>query len=242
MKKNFRKAPYRIALFKSIAPEIRLPPEPILTRWGTWLEAAIYYCENFQIIYSVINALDENDADCIKKVKLCILKPGLENNLTYIKSNFQVITMAIVKLQTKNLPLAESLSVIQEVTSKFQSLKGTQGKAVLLKLQKVFEKNEGLKILEKILNILEEEDQILDMSQFPEDYSCNDFVFFKYAPTTSVDVERSFSAYKTLLSDNRRAFTFENLRKHLIIQCNNKIHILALIIVFLSAISPEPWS
>lgn len=220
MKTIFRKAPYRVALFKSIAQGIRLPPEPILTRWGTWLEAAIFYCENFQIISSVINALDENDADSIKKVKLCLLKPGLENNLAYIKSNFQVLTMAIVKLQTKNLPLADSLTVIQEVKSKFQSLKGTQGKAVILKLQKVFEKNEGLKMLEKISNILEGEDEISDMSQFPDDYSCNDFVYFKYAPTTSVDVERSFSSYKTLLSDNRRAFTFENLRKHLIIQLN----------------------
>lgn len=34
MKKNFRKAPYRVALFKSIVQRIRLPPEPILTRWG----------------------------------------------------------------------------------------------------------------------------------------------------------------------------------------------------------------
>jgi len=74
MKNIFRKAPYHVALFKSISPGIRLPPEPILTRWGTWLEAAINYCENV------------------------LLKPGLENNLDYIKSNFQVLTMVIVKL------------------------------------------------------------------------------------------------------------------------------------------------
>jgi len=56
------------------------------------------------------------------------LKPGLENNLTYIKSNFQVLIKAIVQLQMKNLPLADSLAVIQGVKPKFQSLKGTQGK------------------------------------------------------------------------------------------------------------------
>jgi len=39
--------------------------------------------------------------------------------------------MAIVKLQTKNLSLADSIIVIQEVKSKFQSLIGTQRKAVL---------------------------------------------------------------------------------------------------------------
>jgi hypothetical protein len=64
------------------------------------------------------------------------------------------------------------------------------------------------------------------MSQFLKDNLCNDFVncvkCAKYASTTSVDVERSFSLYKTLLSDSRRAFAFENFRKHLIIQCYNE--------------------
>jgi len=76
-------------------------------------------------------------------------------------------------------------------------------------------------MLEKISKTLEEEDDISDMSQFPDDYLCNYFGYFKYAPNTLVDVERTFSSYKILLSDNRRAFTFENLLKHFIIQCNN---------------------
>jgi hypothetical protein len=40
----------------------------------------------------------------------------------------------------------------------------------------------------------------------------SDLVYFKYAPIASVDVERSFSKYKNVLADNRRSFTFENLR------------------------------
>jgi len=46
-------------------------------------------------------------------------------------------------------------------------------------------------------------------------------VFFKYAPITSVDVERSFSRYKNLYSDNRRSFTFDSIKNHLIIQYNS---------------------
>lgn len=53
-----------------------------------------------------------------------------------------------------------------------------------------------------------------------EDFSTDDLVYFKFAPITSVDVERSLFMYKTLLSNNRRSFQFENLYKHLIIQCN----------------------
>ena len=45
-----------------------------------------------------------------------------------------------------------------------------------------------------------------------EEFSPTDIEFFKYAPITSVDVERSFSIFKNLLADNRRSFTFENLR------------------------------
>jgi hypothetical protein len=39
--KNFLKAPSHVLLFKSIAPEISMPPEPILTRWGTWCQQQI---------------------------------------------------------------------------------------------------------------------------------------------------------------------------------------------------------
>ena len=40
----------------------------------------------------------------------------------------------------------------------------------------------------------------------------------KFAPMTSVDVERSFSRYKTILADNRRKCLFDNIKQHLIIQ------------------------
>ena len=47
-KKVFVKAPLRVQLFKERLPNIPLPPEPVLTRWGTWLDAALYYAENFE--------------------------------------------------------------------------------------------------------------------------------------------------------------------------------------------------
>jgi hypothetical protein len=40
-------------------------------------------------------------------------------------------------------------------------------------------------------------------------------------PITSMDVERNFSKYKYLLTDNRRGFTFDNIKYALIIQCND---------------------
>jgi hypothetical protein len=47
----------------------------------------------------------------------------------------------------------------------------------------------------------------------PEDLTPNDTSFFKLAPITSVDVERSFSVYKTLLADNGRSYFTKKKKK-----------------------------
>ncbi|KAF0766706.1 Dimer Tnp hAT domain-containing protein [Aphis craccivora] len=38
----------------------------------------------------------------------------------------------------------------------------------------------------------------------------------KYAPITSMDIERSFSMYKNILLDNRISFTTVNLGKYMV--------------------------
>jgi hypothetical protein len=40
-------------------------------------------------------------------------------------------------------------------------------------------------------------------------------------PIISVDAEKSFSKYEYLLTDNRRSFTFDNIKYALIVQCND---------------------
>lgn len=97
----------------------------------------------------------------------------------------------------------------------------------LLLNHNVLKKNVGLAMLKKIKNILNGE--LIDMKDLPEDLDINDLTYFKYAPITSVNVERSFSAYKTLLTNNRRSFKVENIKKHLIIQCNASKYIIRII-------------
>lgn len=47
IKKVFLKAPSRVLKFKELYPNLCLPPEPIVIRWGTWLEAVKYCSNNF---------------------------------------------------------------------------------------------------------------------------------------------------------------------------------------------------
>ena len=51
--------------------------------------------------------------------------------------------------------------------------------------------------------------------------TAGDLVYFKNAPVVSVDVERSFSRFKNVLSDNRRSQTSDNLLKLVVFYCNN---------------------
>jgi hypothetical protein len=49
VKKVFLKAPLRVEVFKTSLPDVPMPPEPIIT----WLEAAFYYCKNFDAVKKV---------------------------------------------------------------------------------------------------------------------------------------------------------------------------------------------
>ena len=57
MKKVFCKSPSRVALFRQILPSISLPPKPVITRWGTWIDAVVYYAEHLEEISALVNAL-----------------------------------------------------------------------------------------------------------------------------------------------------------------------------------------
>lgn len=79
---------------------IPLPPQPVLTRRGTWLTAAFYYCKHFSTIKNIIMKLDKNDMTSIEKVIDLIADPDLELNLVYIKSNFGSLPNSITRLKS----------------------------------------------------------------------------------------------------------------------------------------------
>ena len=74
-----------------------------------------------------------------------MVKFGLEADLAYIKTNCEVLTKAIIELQTKNVSLSGSLAVVENVKQKFSLLKGNRGKPVLTKLQKSIKSSKSQK-------------------------------------------------------------------------------------------------
>jgi len=123
----------------------------------------------------------------------------------------------IKKLETSNLTLVESLEIVENAANTLSEVQGESGVIIKNKLNDVLAKNVGLQNIKTIRNILlntNENNGSMDIEFAPSDISN-----MKYAPLTSVDVERSFSRYKSILRPNRRTFKFENLQMYIVSNC-----------------------
>ena len=69
-KKVFVEVPLRIQAYKKKLPNVHLPPEPILIRWGSWIKAALYYTTYFSSVKKVVESFNSSDSLAIGKVIL----------------------------------------------------------------------------------------------------------------------------------------------------------------------------
>lgn len=176
VKKIFCKAPSRIQKFKELFPNLELPPEPIVTRWGTWLSAAEYYSDNFNSIKIVIDQLDE-DSESVKHAKKIFENTDqLRSQLCKIKQHCIFLVESIDKLQTKGVTLEESVRVVIDTIARIQTVPDVE---VREKMQAVLKKNPGLTSLTAI-----SKNDTAASSKFEQfsDISPTDLAAFKYAP------------------------------------------------------------
>lgn len=109
-KKIFLKAPSRITIYKERCPHLPLPPAPVITRWGTWIEAVIFYADNYVALESAVNEL-ENTAKSVERCKKLFSEPLLLEELRFIKNHFGHIPHTIKLLESQNQRLPESLDI-----------------------------------------------------------------------------------------------------------------------------------
>lgn len=140
-KKIFLKAPLRIEMFRQRLPDIPLPPEPVLTRWGTWLDAAIYYADNFEKFKQLVLEFPETTSKATKDCQSVLSQQELQNNLAYIKTNFNFISNTIKCLEKQQVPLIESIEVINSFKNDLYAAPGPIGQLVKTKMEEVFSKN-----------------------------------------------------------------------------------------------------
>lgn len=213
-KKVFLKSPSRIRVFKDMAPELSLPPQPVLTRWGTWISAAIYYSNNLDKIREVLHAVSEDEVASVREVKKLLYHEELSNDLAFITTHYSVLPEAILKLEKKGDTLVSSMAIFEDAVKQLLQAPGEKGSSVSEKCKRVLSANVDIEKIKKIRDVLKGESSV-STGMCPSEISC-----FKFAPITSVEVERSFSMMKNILSDKRLSMTVDTLKKHLVVACN----------------------
>lgn len=162
----------------------------------------------------VVESFDADDAMSIKSAQEVMQNPQVLNNLAYIKSHFHALPKIIRKLETGSMPLTESMSLVTDAIQLIQNVPGDFGRVLKSKYDAVINRNPDFNVIAKIYNVLKGE-----TIEGPEEVQPQYWSRFKYSPITSCDVERSFSAYKLILTDKRHQFTVQNLEKTLVIYC-----------------------
>lgn len=62
--------------------DLNLPAGPIMTRWGTWLEAVQYYCDRIDKIKNVISNFDAQSTAAIEKAFALMRNMNVKNDST----------------------------------------------------------------------------------------------------------------------------------------------------------------
>ena len=89
-------------------------------------------------------------------------------------------------LQKQGTAIIEAIQIIEDVSIKFNNLKGQIEIKINEKLQTVLTKNKGFQIVCNISKILSGEEENVGCLDIPEDLTSSDMAYFKYAPTTGM--------------------------------------------------------
>ena len=106
----YKKSTKRIRAFKLKCLGVKLPLSPVFT----WLKASIYHANYFEDIKSAISELDSKDSVAISTAKAFIESAWIVTNLVYISALYSSIPNNIKALDTKGLPLVESLALAKK--------------------------------------------------------------------------------------------------------------------------------
>lgn len=168
---------------------------------GTWLKAALYYCNNFMEITTLLDMLsEEDDAECIQQAREFIQNTTLETDLIYLKQNFEGLSQAITQLENRDLTLNESLATIDFVKSIIQSTKRTE---FINKFEQLLNENSGL---QELLLINSKNDKNLNIYE-------GKLWFYKYIPVVSANVEHLLYAKSLLENDKTKTIDVKCFKK-----------------------------
>ena len=82
-------------------------PQPVVSRWGSWLKAAEYYSTNFPQVCEIINAF-EGPGKLVVKAKEAIVAKSLPRNLREIYQCYTKLVDEIQRAESTKYTVAQA--------------------------------------------------------------------------------------------------------------------------------------
>ena len=93
---------------------IGYPPQPVPTRWESWLNAALYYAKNL----SEVKAVVESFVGCgilVTQAKISLQKSGLAGQLLKTEEQHECLVKLIEKMESAKYIIQKAVQAIQEL-------------------------------------------------------------------------------------------------------------------------------
>ena len=183
---------------RNLFHEIGSPPTPILTRWGTWLDAAVnYYAPKLLEVRKIVESF-EDDGVIVEKAKQAVKGAELDIQLAEITRCYASLLPLLKKMEAKNYSIFKAYSDLRALNVK----------------------DDKCCIGEYINRRLIANDAVDIINCSKDGISPDLFAKLQGCPPTSCAVERSFSLLKKLLAKDRN-FLPENLSKYFTFMFNH---------------------
>jgi hypothetical protein len=177
--------------------DIGSPPEPIVTRWGSWLQAAEYYATNLVRVCEIVNGFD-GDGIIVRCAKEAVNKVTLAQSLAQIQRDYMCIPKLISKLESSKCTMIAAYNDINNIDFKQDCVHIGEY------INKRMTKNSD------VCAIVKMERPDITPAVYAQIQCCQ---------PTSAAVERSFSMLGKLLSKDRR-FLPTNVENYLSLHYN----------------------
>jgi hypothetical protein len=193
----------KFAIVKSKARQkiffnLKLPPDVICVRWGSWLKAAKYYSENFIEVKKIVNVF-KNDGSIVEKAKLAVNNTDVKAELLNLELNYFFLLDLIEKSSLETYSIENALEDIKNIKIK----------------------DDVCDIESYITQRINKSDNIKIKNMENEEISPAIYAKLFNSQSTSVMVERSFSFLKKMNAQDRN-FLSGNISKYLILRSNFK--------------------
>ncbi|VVC28435.1 Hypothetical protein CINCED_3A002420 [Cinara cedri] len=101
----------------------------IITRRGIWLNAALFYANNFEQFKSVTKSLTD-DATSVENLKQFVQNNTVKCGLAFIKLHLYKLSMNLKNLEEFNSELLKNMDIFRKIEDILINIPGPNGKKI----------------------------------------------------------------------------------------------------------------